>query len=86
MERDLENPWVSLAAGEVLSLDDAEGLRIHARIGTLWITEEDDVEDHIIGPGDALVIEKPGRTVVQALAPARLLIRGPANDPGQTAA
>ena len=86
MERNPDNPWVSLAAGEVLSLDDAEGLLIHARIGTVWVTKEDDVEDHIIGPGDALVIDKPGRTVVQALAPARLLIRGPANDPNQTAA
>jgi len=86
MERNPDTPWVSLAAGEVLSLDDAEGILIHARIGTVWVTEEDDVEDHIVGPGDALVIDKPGRTVVQALAPARLLIRGPANDPTQTAA
>jgi hypothetical protein len=86
MERNADNPWVSLAAGEVLSLDNVEGILIHARDGTVWITEENDLEDHIVGPGCALVIDKPGRTVVQAIAPARISIRAPANDPTQTAA
>ena len=86
MDLYLEAPAFTLEMGEVLSLDDAEGVRIQARTGTVWVTEEDDVEDHIIGPGDDLVIAKPGRTVVQALAPASISIREPANDPTQSAA
>ena len=86
MERYPATPWVTLQAGEVLSLDDAEGLQIQGRAGTVWITEEDDLEDHILGPGEVLMIDRPGRTVVQALAPARIWIWSPANDPTQTAA
>ena len=81
-----ETSLVSLRTGEVITLDDAAGLRIDARAGTVWITEEDDIEDHIVHAGDALVIAKPGRTVVQALAPASISIRAAANDSTQTAA
>ena len=80
-----QTPWVALDAGEVITLDDAEGLHILGRVGTVWITEENDAMDHIVGPGEALLIDRPGRTVVQALAPARIWIWA-ANDPTQTAA
>jgi hypothetical protein len=87
MDLYLDAPVVSLEAGQVLTLEDAAGFRIQARTGTVWVTEEDDPRDHIIGPGDALVIERPGRTVVQALAPAWVCIHeAAANDPTQTAA
>jgi hypothetical protein len=87
MDPRIDEPVVALQAGEVITLDDAEGFRIHARAGTLWVTEEDDYEDHIVAAGDARVISHPGRTVVQALAPARISIREvAANDPTQTAA
>jgi hypothetical protein len=80
---------VALRAGEVITLDDAEGVRIVARSGTVWVTEEDDLEDYIVAAGDAFVVGRPGRTVVQALVPARLTIRHhafAANDPTQSAA
>jgi hypothetical protein len=85
----VDSPQFALEPGEVLTLDDAAGVRILARAGTVWITEEDDIEDHIVTAGDALVIAKSGRTVVQALAPSWISIRQsvlPANDPTQTAA
>ncbi len=82
-----DDPVLTLRTGEVLTLDDAKGLRIDARVGTVWVTEENDYEDHIVAAGDALVIDKPGRTVVQALAPAWISIRdAAANDFTQTAA
>ena len=70
MKLDLQDPVLALGEGEVLTLDDVEGLRIQARAGTVWVTEEDDAQDHIVHAGDALVVAHPGRTVVQALAPA----------------
>jgi hypothetical protein len=36
----------------------------------VWVTEEGDLEDHIVDAGDVLIVAHPGRTVVQALAPA----------------
>jgi hypothetical protein len=73
---------LTLEAGQVLSLDDAEGLRIRARTGTVWVTEEGSRKDHIVGPGDSLIVARPGRTVVQALQQARITIGySAANDP-----
>jgi hypothetical protein len=74
MRLNLKTPVVALDAGQVLSLDDAEGKSILARSGTVWITEEGGHKDHVVGPGDSLVIARPGRTVVQALRPAWISI------------
>jgi hypothetical protein len=74
MQNNLAAPGVALQAGEVLTLDDARGMRIHARLGTVWVTEEGDRDDHIVGPGDALVVAHAGRTVIQALKPAWISI------------
>ena len=84
MQVNLRKPEVSLDTGEVLTLDDAEGTRILTRTGTVWVTEEGSREDHIVGPGDTLVVARPGRTVVQALKPAWITLgegTRAANDP-----
>jgi hypothetical protein len=70
MDLSIRAPNLALDAGEVITVDDAEGLRIVARRGTVWVTEEGDSVDHIVGPGDTLIVAHPGRTVVQALQPA----------------
>ncbi|MGZ5042466.1 MAG: DUF2917 domain-containing protein, partial [Usitatibacter sp.] len=49
-------PEVALNAGQVLTLDDAEGVRIASRGGTVWVTQEGSSKDFIVGPGDALVV------------------------------
>ncbi len=67
MQLNMKAPVLALEAGQVLSLDDAAGLRIRTRTGTVWITEEGGRKDHIVGAGDTLVVARGGRTVVQAL-------------------
>jgi hypothetical protein len=67
MQLNLKAPVLALEAGQVLSLDDAEGMRIRTRTGTVWITQEGSTKDHIVGAGDTLIVARPGRTVVQAL-------------------
>jgi uncharacterized protein with PhoU and TrkA domain len=69
MNLNVRSPELALDAGQVLTLDDAEGLRILARSGAVWVTEEGSSQDHIVRPGDTLVVAHPGRTVVQALQP-----------------
>jgi DUF2917 family protein len=66
----LKKPVLALEAGQILTLDDAVGLSILARSGTVWVTEEGSPNDHIVGPGDTLIVAHPGRTLVQALHPA----------------
>jgi hypothetical protein len=77
----LRTPDLALRAGEVLTLDDAQGVRIASRLGFVWVTEEGDGKDHIVGPGDAIVLRRGGRALVQALQAASISIGdGPAND------
>ncbi len=80
MELKVPYPVLALRTGQVLTLDDGEGARIEARLGTLWVTQEGSSKDHIVGPGDSLVVTRPGRTVVQALQPAWLIIEEPARE------
>jgi hypothetical protein len=74
MELTVTAPQLALDRGQVLTLDDAAGTRIQARIGTLWVTEEGSLKDHILGPGEAITVSHSGRTVVQAMNPAWLAI------------
>jgi uncharacterized protein with PhoU and TrkA domain len=83
MQLNVKAPVLALAAGQILTLDDAEGLRILARSGTVWVTEEGSPDDHIVGPGDTLIVAHPGRTLVQAIDPAWISLAegdGAAND------
>jgi len=67
MNLDLERPTLSLDAGQVVALDDAEGSRISARLGTVWVTFEGSIKDVILGPGESIIVARNGRTLVQAL-------------------
>ena len=88
MQLKLKQPTIALETGQVVTLDDAQGTRILTRLGTVWVTEEGDSRDHLVGPGDAMLVARPGRTLVQALKPSWIsLTDGPyaANDSGETA-
>ena len=67
MQLETNAPLLILQAGEVVALNDAAGTRVQARCGTVWVTEENDPNDHIVGPGDSFVLARGGRTVIQAL-------------------
>ena len=77
MELHLNAPVLALAAGEVVTLDDVRGIRIQARLGTVWVTEEANPRDHVVGPGESHVVSRAGRTVIQALQPAWVAIGEP---------
>ena len=75
MELHVKHPVLCLQPGQVLSLDDAQGARISARSGTVWVTEEGEPDDVILAAGEAVVVGRGGRTVVQALQPSWIAIR-----------
>ena len=70
MELHIDRPLIALETGQVVTLDDAAGTRVSARYGAVWVTEEGNPNDHIVEPGQELVVRRGGRTVVQALQPA----------------
>ena len=67
MQLQLKTPTLALRQGEIVTLDDAQGVPIAASTGTVWVTQEGLYRDDIVGPGDCLVVARPGRTIVQAL-------------------
>jgi hypothetical protein len=71
----MKAPLLDLGEGDVVTLVDAQGTRIAPRCGSVWVTQEGDRKDHIVGPGETLVVARAGRTVVQALRRSRVAIR-----------
>jgi hypothetical protein len=69
MQFRITSPLVSLEAGQVLAVDDAQGARIQPRSARLWITEEGDFTDFVVDPGQSYEITHEGRTLIQALEP-----------------
>jgi hypothetical protein len=75
MDMIIESPVLSLEPGQVVTLDDARGIRIRASGGAVWVTYEDNPGDFIVGPGETHVVARNGRTVVQAMQPAHLAVQ-----------
>ena len=75
MNLSLESPVLSLEAGQLIALDDACGTNIQPRDGVVWITEEGEARDFVVGPGEAFLVTRPGRTLVQAMVASRVALR-----------
>lgn len=67
MQIEITRSTFTLAPAGLLAVQDGAGSRIVVRSGVLWITQEGDVKDTIVGPGEELTIRKSGRTVITAL-------------------
>ena len=75
MQLNVRSPLFALEPGQVITLDDARGMCVGARYGTLWVTEEGRPEDRVLSPGEAYTITRDGRTLVQALQPAWVTLK-----------
>jgi hypothetical protein len=76
----------TLAPEGLLSVQEAIGTRIVCRSGVLWVTQEGDLKDTIVGPFEVMTIQKPGRTVITALESSTLsLMERDASVAGTTA-
>jgi hypothetical protein len=70
---------VRLARDGLLGIDDGRGLRLRVASGAVWLTQQGEGRDVVLREGESFVIDRPGRTVVQALDPAELALNA-AND------
>jgi hypothetical protein len=52
------------------------GVEIRCLSGTVWVTLQGDVEDHVLSAGDSFVASRPGRLAMMAFRPARVRIAG----------
>jgi hypothetical protein len=74
MQIEFGRSTLSLARDGLLALRDAQGTQILCHEGVIWVTQEGDIRDIIIGPGDALTVRAPGLTVVTAVQPSTLTL------------
>lgn len=69
---------IDLAAEQHLTLDNVRGTPVQVTRGTVWITQERSYDDVILTAGDHWIVERTGRTVIQAQDDANLCIKVPA--------
>jgi Protein of unknown function (DUF2917) len=55
-----------LAAGQVATLHNAQGTHIECLSGWLWITQERDGRDIMLDPGEEVMLDRKGKTVIQS--------------------
>lgn len=63
-----------LAAGSIVAVKQPLGKRIECLEGCLWVTQDNDVRDVVVGAGQAVTIDREQHVLIQALEPARLRI------------
>lgn len=63
---------IKLQRGECIQLRGRSGRRVTAHSGVLWLTEEGNARDILLRPGEAYLLTRDGRTVVEAFAEAAL--------------
>jgi hypothetical protein len=69
---------IALATDQFLKLEGARGARIATFSGSVWITQDGDSRDIVLGPRESFVLDSSGPSIVQALEPVELAIAEPA--------
>ncbi len=85
MQIEFGRSTLTLARDGLLALRDAQGTQILCHEGAIWVTQEGDIRDIVIGPGDALTVHAPGLTVVTAVQPSALTLVEPSRAGAATA-
>jgi hypothetical protein len=77
MERRLDTMETTIPHGLILRIDDSKGLELRVVTGCVWITQDHDTSDLVLGATDTFRVSRDGRTRVYALKDARLRIACP---------
>jgi hypothetical protein len=71
---------LDLRPRDTLTLDAARGALVRCLEGRVWITQDGDRADHVVGAGDWFRVDREGAVIVQATRPARVAIESPRED------
>lgn len=66
---------IHLAAREMWSGKAASGLQIVCKRGVVWLTQSDDLHDHLLHSGEQFTVTYHGKVVVQALTAATIFLQ-----------
>ena len=64
-----------LARRDAVSLDGADGMELRVHHGCVWLTQDGDTRDIVIGPGQAFRLDRDGRAVIEVLRDAEISLR-----------
>jgi hypothetical protein len=68
MTRHFVDSSVRLNTGELLDIDDGEGITVECLEGAVWITQSNDPRDIVLKAGESFALDKPGLALVCAAA------------------
>jgi hypothetical protein len=77
MSSKLKRADVVVRSGEVTRLEDAAGTRLQVLHGSVWITQDGDLNDYYLPAARTMTLDRPGVVLVYALEPAELIIWQP---------
>ena len=81
MKTSIPADHIVLGRGELLNLDGAEGARIVADRGTLWITQDGDLRDIVLQDGESFELDRATPAIVQAFERSTVTIAVPTHRP-----
>ena len=61
---------------EILRIEEGRGLRVDCRQGHVWVTQTNDAQDHLLGPGEELVVGSGNRVLVVGMPEATVRVVG----------
>lgn len=59
-------PSLRLSRGELMTWQQAHSVRLRVQSGLLWVTRENDLDDHFLRPGDSLLLPRGVTTLIGA--------------------
>ncbi len=66
---------IQLTAKDLFRLSgDARGTQIASASGSLWVTQQGDLEDHLLRQGERLTVTQKGTVLIQGFSRARVRI------------
>jgi len=74
MKVDLQSASTRSTPAIPLPLSDAQGVAVMVMWGKVWLTQEGDIEDHVLHAGDTKRVDRNGLTLMQALDEAAVSI------------
>lgn len=68
---------IDLDQGSAMHLENAQGTTLRVTRGVLWVTQDRDLRDIVLRPGDTWMIERGGLTIASAQADSSVAVVGP---------
>jgi hypothetical protein len=74
MDLQFDEALTRLAPGALLRIRGGKGQVVAVFDGEVWITQDNDLRDAVIGSGESFLLDRPGLALAQALRPTKLLV------------